>query len=282
MKQKRIVTIQDLSCFGKCSLTVALPVISALGIETVVLPTAVLSTHTGGFEGYTFHSLEKQFESIAEHWEALGLTFDAIHVGYIGSCELIDRVEAFINRFKKEDTVLFIDPAMADNGKFYSGLDKDYANRLSTLCKRADFISPNITEALIMTNAEDITAFDPNHIKNVLLKLAGISKNPIVTGIHNKSRIETAGYDEKNKDFIISDFEKQEGVFFGSGDLFSAAFIALYIQNKDMKKAVESAAAFVSDCIKNTLDETEKYWYGLKFEQSIPYLIELAKKQPKE
>lgn len=278
MKQKRIVTIQDLSCFGKCSLTVALPVISALGIETVVLPTAVLSTHTGGFEGYTFHSLEKQFESITKHWEALGLSFDAIHVGYIGSCELIDRVEDFIKRFRKEDTVVFIDPAMADNGKFYSGLDNKYAARLAELCKMADFISPNITEALILTNAEDITSFNPNERKNVLLKLAEISKNPIITGIHDKSRVVTVGYERRHGKFIVSDFERQGGVFFGSGDLFSAAFIALYLNNQDMGSAIDSAAAFVSDCIKNTLDETEKYWYGLKFEQSIPYLIELSKK----
>ena len=119
MKQKRLVTIQDLSCFGKCSVTVALPVISALGIETVVLPTAVLSTHTGEFKGYTFHPLHDEFRGIADHWESLGIEFDAIYVGYIGSNELINAVSDFIDRFKKENTVVFIDPAMADNGKFY-------------------------------------------------------------------------------------------------------------------------------------------------------------------
>ena len=154
MKQKRIVTIQDLSCFGKCSITTALPIISALGIETVVLPTAILSNHTGScFSEYTFHSLEGEFDKIADAWESHKISFDAIYVGYIGSLSLIREVERFIDRFGK-DTVVFIDPAMADEGALYRGLDNKYSSALTELCKKADIISPNYTEALIMANCE--------------------------------------------------------------------------------------------------------------------------------
>ncbi len=273
MKQKRLVTIQDLSCFGKCSISVALPVISALGIETVVLPTAVLSTHTGEFEGYTFHPLHDEFRGICDHWESLGVEFDAIYVGYIGSNELICAVSDFIDRFKNKNTLVFIDPAMADNGNFYSGLDNDYAKNLAILCKKADIISPNMTEAMILSGNSPADYKDIASLEVLAKSLSDICENVIITGVHSEKTISTVAY-EKGADTLFSaDKPLYDGVFYGSGDLFASAFIGMYLGGASLFEATKNASDFVNECILNTLDEREKYWYGLKFEQSLSKLV---------
>ncbi len=273
MKQKRLVTIQDLSCFGKCSITAALPVISALGTEAVVLPTAVLSTHTGEFENYTFHPLYSEFEKITNHWEELHIEFDAIYIGYIGSEELIDSVNAFLDKFS-ENAVVFLDPAMADNGKYYSGLDENYAKKLCELCKRADIISPNMTEAMILSGKKPEDYKKISDVREIAETLSSLSANVIITGVHNKDSIQTIGYDSATKEICIADKPIREGVFYGSGDLFSSAFIGMYINGASFPDAVKNASEFVNDCIINTLDEHDKYWYGLKFEQSLGMLTD--------
>jgi len=277
MKQKRLVTIQDISCFGKCSITVALPVISALGIETVVLPTAVLSTHTGEFKNYTFHPLHNEFKGIISHWESLGIEFDAIYIGYIGSVELICAVSDFIDRFKKENTIVFIDPAMADNGKFYSGLDKDYAKKLSELCKKANIISPNMTEAMILSGNDPADYKSVDDIKGIAKKLSDICDNVIITGVHSNDSISTMSYEKENDNLFKAEKPLYDGVFYGSGDLFASAFIGMYLSGASLSTATKSASDFVNDCILKTLDEREKYWYGLKFEQSLSLLTEYQK-----
>ena len=273
MKQKRLVTIQDLSCFGKCSVTVALPVISALGIETVVLPTAVLSTHTGEFEGYTFHPLHNEFRGICDHWQKLGIEFDAIYVGYIGSNELICAVSDFIDRFKKENTIVFIDPAMADNGKFYSGLDENYAENLKKLCSKADIISPNMTEAMILSGNAPDNYKETSNIEMVAKARSEICPNVIITGVHNESTISTVAYKKDESGIFTISKPCYDGVFYGSGDLFASAFIGMFIKGSSLFEATAAASDFVNDCILNTLDEREKYWYGLKFEQCLAKLI---------
>lgn len=273
MKQKRLVSIQDLSCFGKCSLSVALPVISSAGVETVVLPTAILSTHTGEFKEYSFHSLKKQFKEISSHWKKLDIKFDAIYVGYIGSMELIDYVSEFIDEFRSEDTVVFVDPAMADNGKFYSGLGEDYAKKLSVLCKKADFISPNLTEAIIMTGFDSqYESFNSIDTEKLIKKLSCICPNPIITGIHSKDLISTASFKKDNNEFLINSYPIKNGTFYGSGDLFASSFMGYYLNGVPFTEAVKKASFFVNDCIENSMDEREKYWYGLKFEQSLHLL----------
>ena len=272
MKQKRLVTIQDLSCFGKCSITVALPVISALGIETVVLPTAVLSTHTGEFEGYTFHPLHNEFRGITEHWKALGIEFDAIYVGYIGSCELIDAVSEFIDKFKKENTVVFIDPAMADNGKFYSGLDDKYAEKLACLCKKADIISPNMTEAMILSGNCPKGYKNAENIEFIAKSLSKLCDKVIITGVHGEKTISTVAYQKNSSSLFAAEKPLYDGVFYGSGDLFASAFIGKFLAGESLSDATKSASDFVNECIINTLDEREKYWYGLKFEQALSKL----------
>ena len=273
MKQKRLVTIQDLSCFGKCSISVALPVISALGNETVVLPTAVLSTHTGEFSGYTFHPLYSEFSKVSEHWKKLGIVFDAIYIGYIGSEELIDAVNEFLDKFS-ENAVIFVDPAMADNGKFYSGLSLSYAKKLSKLCARADIISPNMTEAMILSGNDPAKYKDIRDASEIAKKLSSLSPNIIITGIHNESTISTLAYEKSSHKLTDNDNPLYDGTFYGSGDLFASAFIGMYINGLPLGEAVKKASDFVNDCIIKTLDEKDKYWYGLKFEQSLSILTD--------
>lgn len=273
MKQKRLVTIQDLSCFGKCSVTAALPVISALGTETVVLPTAVLSTHTGGFSEYTFHPLYGEFRNISRHWEKLGIEFDAIYIGYIGSEELIDAVDEFIDKFSK-NAVIFLDPAMADNGKFYSGLDESYAKKLTALCKKADIISPNVTEAMILSGHSPAQYKDTDNIKEIVQSLSDLCENVIVTGVYEKDSILTVSYEKNTKIYTEARKPLYDGPFYGAGDLFASAFIGMYINGAPLEISVKNASDFVNDCIIKTLDEYDKYWYGLKFEQSLGLLTD--------
>ncbi len=277
MEQKRLVTIQDISCFGKCSVTVALPVISALGTETVVLPTAVLSTHTGEFENYTFHPLYNEFNGICNHWESLGIEFDAIYVGYIGSNELICAVNDFIDRFKKENTIVFIDPAMADNGKFYSGLDNTYAENLTKLCKKADIISPNMTEAMILSGRFPQDYKNTDDVKETARRLSSLCDNVIITGVHKHNSISTISYEKSTDTLYVADKPLYDGIFYGSGDLFASAFIGMYLTGATLSEATQNASDFVNDCILKTIDERDKYWYGLKFEHSLSILTDYQK-----
>ena len=160
---KRIVTIQDISCVGKCSLTVALPIISAMGVETAILPTAVLSTHTM-FQGFTCKDLTDQIAPIAEHWKHEHIAFDAIYTGYLGSFEQISLVSKFFDEFKTEDNLIVVDPVMADNGKLYPAFDEAYAKENTKLCSKADLIVPNLTEASFMTGLPYKTEYDRSYI----------------------------------------------------------------------------------------------------------------------
>lgn len=273
MEQKRIVTIQDLSCFGKCSLGVALPVISALGIETVALPTAILSTHTGEFKNYTFCDLTEEMPKITRHWESLNIEFDAVYVGYLGSISQLELVGNFLDRFAKEDTIIFVDPVMADNGKLYDGFNEEFVGEMAKLCKRADVICPNLTEACFLVGEEyKEDYFDEAYIKNILYKLSEICGNPILTSVSYDENLcgAVAFCDGKTEEAFR---ERIKGHFYGAGDLFASAFIGEYTKTKDIKKALSLSADFVTESIKKTLNEKQKYWYGLKFEQALDVLI---------
>ena len=213
---KKILTIQDISCFGKCSTTIALPVISAMGVETVILPTAVLSTHTM-FKNFTVKDLTDQLLPIAEHWKSEGITFDAIYTGYLGSAEEIEIVKQIFRMFKTEDTMIFIDPVMADNGKLYPAFDEAYAALNAGLCAEADIIVPNITEACFMTGTEYKEVYDEAYVLDLLHKLAALgAKTVVLTGTlatlsrnEAKGRLEAAGAKvsgsvSKKTDYVIA------------------------------------------------------------------------------
>lgn len=272
---KRIVTIQDISCVGKCSLTVALPIISAMGIETAILPTAVLSTHTM-FSHFTCKDLTDQIRPIAKHWSEENISFEAVYTGYLGSFEQIDLMKEFFDRFKTDSNLLFVDPAMADNGKLYPAFDENFAKHMATLCAKADIIVPNITEACFMTDTEYKTDYDENYVKELLHKLCDLgAKISILTGVSfSDGRTGVMGYDRESDEFSYYEHEKLPVSFHGTGDIFSSTCIGAIVNGRSWKKAIQIAADFTAHSIKLTLDDPAKPWYGVNFEEAIPFLLE--------
>ncbi len=273
---KRVLTIQDISCLGKCSLTIALPVISALGSETVILPTAVLSTHTM-FKGFTCKDLSDQIEPIAEHWKKEKVRFDAIYTGYLGTIEQIDQIKAMFEAFRDDNTLIVVDPVMADNGKLYPAFDLDYAKKNAKLCAEADIIVPNITEASFMTGIEYREEYDEGYIRELLAGLnelgAGIS---VLTGVSlEKGRTGVMGYDSRNGEYFTYQNQRIDAAYHGTGDLFSSTVVGEIMKGKDWKDALRIAADHTANTIEVTLRNPDKPWYGVDFEATIPALIEM-------
>ena len=201
---KRVLSIQDISCLGKCSLTVALPIISAMGVETSIVPTAVLSTHTM-FDNFTFRDLTEDMDGIKNHWVKEGFEFDAIYTGYLGSKEQVNIVNDFFHTFKNDHNYIIVDPAMADNGKMYTGFSDDFALEMTRLCSTADIILPNISEACFMLGKEYIGE-DANlcKIKNLLIELTSLgAKTVVITGVKfGEKKFGFMGYDTKSEEFF--------------------------------------------------------------------------------
>ncbi|MDE6500673.1 MAG: pyridoxamine kinase [Ruminococcus sp.] len=276
---KKAVTIQDISCFGKCSLTVALPIISAMGIETAVIPTAVLSTHTGGFTGYTFRDLTDDIPEIANHWKNLNLKFNAVYTGYLGSAEQINIVSEFFDDFRTEENVIIVDPVLGDNGKFYAGFGEDFAEKMSSLCSKADYILPNMTEASFMLKIPYTETYERNYAENILRRLAGLGcKIPVLTGVHFDNREQGAmAYDSVNDRFYCSFGENIERSVHGTGDIFASVFTGAVTLGKDIQKSLDIAVNYTVECIKATMPYFEEMWYGSCFELCIGKLIEMTK-----
>lgn len=275
---KRIVTIQDISCFGKCSQTVAIPIISALGIETVPLPTAVLSTHTGEFKNYTFLPLCDEAKKITDHWKKEQIKFDAIYIGYIGSKTQAQGLIDFIDDFADENTIVFLDPAMADNGEIYSGLDDEYVDIIRRLCANADIISPNIYEAMLLVDGEFSENFDENDIDRIQKSITALCPKVIITGVHKNNKVLTIGIDTTTNSTKVKVNDKFDGMFYGTGDVFSSVFIGAYLRGQSFHDSIAFADDFIQECIKETLPEKEKYWYGINFENCLSILTDFAKK----
>lgn len=273
MSYKKILTIQDISCVGQCSLTVALPIISACGIETCVLPSAVLSTHTAGFSGYTFRDLTEDMPSIKEHWKKEGINFSAIYTGYLGSTKQIEYVENIFADVATDDCVKIVDPAMADNGNLYPGFDKEFVDAMKGLCKKADFLVPNITEACFLTDMEYKTEYDRAYIDEMLEKLAALGcKNIIFTGIsYEEGKTGVVVYEDGKYSYY--EHEKLSNSCHGTGDIYASAFVGAYVRGKSAYDAAKIAADYTVECIKATAEE-DNHWYGAKFE---PVLMKLIK-----
>ncbi len=275
---KRIVTIQDISCFGKCSQTVAIPIISALGIETVLLPTAILSTHTGEFKDYTFFPLCDEINKITTHWKKLQIKFDAIYIGYIGSKRQAEYLIDFIDDFADENTTVFLDPAMADNGEIYSGLDDEYVDIIRRLCANADIISPNIYEAMLLVDGECYEEYDDNDIERISKSITALCPRAIITGIHKDNKIFTLGIDTTANSTALKENKKVDGMFYGTGDVFSSVFIGCYLRGLGFHESISFADDFIQECINSTLPVRDKYWYGINFENCLSILTDFAKK----
>ncbi len=275
---KRIMTIQDISCVGKCSLTVALPVISAAGIETSVLPTAVLSTHTA-FPSFTFKDLTDEIEPIGETLEKLNIDFDALYTGYLGSSRQVKYVEEFIDKFKNEQTFVMVDPAMADNGKMYSGFTEEFADRMALLCAKAHLIVPNLTEASLMLHIPYREEYDEEYIKEVLVGLTNLgAKAAAISGVSfNEKEIGFYLYDSITQEFSCYFNEKLPVVYHGTGDVFASSALAGYMNGLGLHDSLALATDFTLEAIKYTEKDENSRFYGVNFEEALPFLIEKIK-----
>lgn len=274
MKHKKILSVQDISCFGQCSLTVALPILSACGVETAILPSAILSTHTAGFEGYTFRDLTEDMPSIKDHWKQEGIKFDAIYTGYLGSKRQIDIVKEIANDLLTENGLLIVDPVMADNGQLYPGFDMDFVEDMKKLAFSADIILPNITEATLLTGLPYKETYDEEYIDSILRALHSLgAKTVVLTGVgYSKDTTGVVVSVEGNKDYYCH--RKIKTGWHGTGDVFASAFTGSYVSGKSLYEAATVAADFAVDCIDNTLGHDD-HWYGVKFE---PLLGKLSPK----
>lgn len=273
MSYKKILTIQDISCVGQCSLTVALPILSACGLETAVLPSAVLSTHTAGFSGYTFRDLTEDMPKIKDHWKKEGITFEAIYTGYLGSTQQISYVADIMNETASESCVKIIDPAMADNGKLYPGFDDNFVQAMKTLCSKADYLVPNISEACFLTDVPYETKYDRAYIDTLLKKLTDLgAKNIILTGVSYTD--ETTGVVIfENNQYSYYEHKKLSNSCHGTGDIYASAFTGALMRGKSAFDAAKIAADYVVECINATAVE-ENHWYGAKFEPVLSKLID--------
>ncbi len=273
MTYPKILTIQDISCYGQCSLTVALPIISACGVEACVLPSAVLSTHTGGFTGFTFRDLTEDMPAIKDHWVKEGIKFDAIYTGYLGSTKQIDYVADIFEATGAEHCVKVVDPAMADNGKLYVGFDEAFVEAMKTLCAKADYVLPNLTEACFLTGTEYRTEYDRTYIDEILAKLTALGcKNIIFTGVSYQP--DTTGVlVYENGQYFYYEHSKQPNSCHGTGDIYASAFVGALVRGKSAYESAKIAADYTVECIKRTAQE-ENHWYGAAFEPVLRKLVE--------
>lgn len=275
---KRIVTVQDISCVGKCSLTVALPIISAMGVETAIIPTAVLSTHTM-FSEFTFKDLTDEIVPITNHWKKENIGFDAIYTGYLGSDEQINIIANMFKEFKTDSNVMVVDPVMADNGKLYPAFDEEFAAKMATLCGKADIILPNITEASFMTGMEYKEVYDEAYVKEMLGKLVSLgAKIAVLTGVgFEEGTTGVMGYDKEKDEYFFYSHKKYGKGYHGTGDVFASTFVGGLMRGKSWKEALKVAADYTAECIRVTMEDEKGCWYGVNFETAIPYLLELCK-----
>lgn len=272
MSYKKIVTIQDISCVGQCSLTVALPIISACGIETCVLPSAVLSTHTGGFTGYTFRDLTEDMPAIKDHWVKENIKFDAIYTGYLGSTKQIEYVEDIFNTVGTENCVKIVDPAMADNGKLYYGFDMEFVETMKGLCAKADYVIPNITEACFLTGVEYKEEYDRAYVDLLLEKFVEMGcKNVIFTGISYEQG-KTGVVVFESGEYSYYEHEKLPNSCHGTGDIYASAFTGALVRGKTAYEAAKIAADYAVECIRETA-KLDNHWYGAAFEPVLGKLI---------
>ena len=275
---KRLVTIQDISCVGKCSLTVALPIISAMGIETAVIPTAVLSTHTA-FNNFTFRDLSKDIPDISKYWKEEKIDFDAIYTGYLGSIKQIEILKQFFKEFKTDSNFIFVDPVMADNGKLYTGFDTKFALKMKELCDNANIIVPNLTEASFMLEREYKENYSEEEIKEMLIELANGGANKVVlTGVSFKDdELGVMSYNKKTNKFFSYFKEKIPVKYHGTGDIFASATVGAMVNGNSLEEALKIAVDYVWETIYDTYLEKKEDAYGVNFETKIPYLIKRIK-----
>ena len=286
---KRVLTIQDISCLGKCSITVTLPLISAMGSECVILPTAILSTHTM-FTHYSIRDLSDQLETIADHWLREKVHFDAIHTGYLGTQEEIGLVKGLIAKLRSEDTLVLVDPAMGDNGRLYARFDGAYARENASLCAVGDVIVPNITEACFMTDVPYREQYDADYIRELLQRLADLREKEnsredgkgkkgqkiVVTGVAlSPGKTGVMGLDTASGEYFSYQNVRIPVAYHGTGDIYSSVVTGALMRGLSWQDAVKLAADYVRRTVEVTLEDPQEPWYGVNFEETIPELVKM-------
>lgn len=269
--QKRVACIHDISGIGKCSLTAAIPIISAAGIEAAAMPTAVLSTHTGNINGFTYRDLTEDLVPFASHWKSLGISFDGIYSGFLGSTEQVDIVCSFIDEFKVENTVVVVDPAMADGGRMYTTFDDEFAKEMILLCKKADIIVPNLTEAAFLLDEKYVEPpYTKEYIESIMHRLLELGPSKVVlTGVSFKDDdIGCAVYEKGGKIFYRFS-EKYPGIYYGTGDIFASALTGAYLKGKSIYESAEIALDFTCSAIKRTYEAGTDTRFGVNFEKGL-------------
>lgn len=275
MKQKRVLAVHDLSCVGRCSLTVALPILSAAGLEASALPTAVLSTHTGGFTGMTFRDLTQDLPAIFAHWKTLDLAFDAIYTGYLGSAEQVALVEQLFDAFRGEQTKIIVDPVMGDRGKLYPGMSEKMPQLMKTLCQKADVIVPNQTEAALMLGRPYLETPDKAEVDDLMQALREMTQASVVlTGISpEEGKLGAAVYDRETGQTACPAAPHMPGSYHGTGDVYASALTGAYLAGKTLVQAAQIAADFTQQSIVETLPLGLETRYGVCFERALPQLL---------
>ncbi len=272
MANKRILTVQDASCVGQCSLTVALPIISACGIETAVLPSALLSTHTAGFTGFTVLDLTAEFPRILDHWKKEGVTFDGVYTGYVleSQIDYINQICAELNKGPK-----IIDPVMADHGQFYYGFGKEFARKMAALCQGADVLLPNLTEAAFLLEEDCVLAgYDESYIESLCQRLTQRLqvKTVVLTGVSfQPHKLGVCVYEQGKAQYYFTD--KIQRNFHGTGDIYSSAFVAGFVLGKTALEAAAAAADYTVEAMKLTMPYAQEHSYGVFFEKAMPTLL---------
>ncbi len=277
--QKRALAIHDISCVGRCSLTVALPVLSAVGVETSVLPTAVLSTQTGGMAGYTFRDLSDDIPKIVAHWKRLGLCYDAIYTGYLGSFRQLALVSSVFDELAKKNSFIMVDPVMGDGGTLYAGFSPDFPKGMRDLCRKADMVVPNLTEASLLLGIAYREHCDKPYVEDILRALTALGpKIAVLSGVSfDKDRIGAAAYDRRSDRFLYCFSERVDGFFHGTGDVFSSSLLAALLAGRSLNESLRIAVDFTHGSILRTKQDGTDVRYGVNFEGGIGDLIAACK-----
>lgn len=271
MNDKRLLTIQDISCVGQCSLTVALPIISACGVECAILPSSVLSNHTAGFSGWTFRDLTDEMPNILAQWKKEKVDFDAFYTGYVSKTQ-IPHILDIMQETARPGALRIVDPVMGDGGKLYPGFDDDFPQEMCRLCNGADVIMPNLTEAALLLGEEYRTEYDQTYIEQTIKRLHALgAKNVVLTGVSlEPNKLGVACYDGNEIRYYFTD--RLDVSMHGTGDCYASSFAGALMRGHSILESASIAADFVVETIRQSMGDPS-HWYGVKFEKALPYLI---------
>lgn len=276
MTTPRVAAIHDMSGFGRCSLTVAIPILSAMGVQCCPLPTAFLSTHTGGFEGFTFLDMTDEMPKVADHWASLGLTFQAIYSGFLGSARQIGIVEDFIRRFRRPDTVVVIDPVMGDYGRVYQTYTAAMCDGMARLAELADVITPNLTEAaLLLGQPYDALPAGEAGLRQITERLSLEGRRSVVLTGASLAPGQTGAvcYDARTGRTQVVQTAYIAHEFHGTGDVFASVLTGALVRGRALADAAGQAAEFVRACAQRTAAENLPMREGVDFEPLLGLLI---------